>query len=165
MPPASLRDGEYWARLVVSVKGGRVKVNGAESSSVRVGLNVEVRSVLPVLYRKGALLTGLRLDHPRAMAFDDSVVTRAMLTRSGNAAFLGTLTVALLDARGKTVRTRALPLGVYYTLDPRVTLSTVGLAKGTYRVTFVAESARPDLDRRSIVPAETVRGETVVVLR
>lgn len=164
-PPATLRDGEYWARLVVSVTGGRVRMSTADTASVRIGLNVEVRSVLPVFYRKGALSTGVRIDHPRATVLGDSVVTRAGLTRSGNAAFVGTVTVSLVDTRGKTVRTRALPLGVYYTLDPRITLSTAGLPKGTYRVTFLAESARPDLDRRSIVPAASVHGETTVTLR
>jgi len=164
-PPESLRDGEYWARLVVSVKGGHVNVQTADSSNVHIGLNVEVRSVLPVFYRKGALFTGVQLAHPRAIVQGDSVIARAALTRSGNAAFIGMLTATLRDARGKVMRTGTLPLGVYYTLDPRIAISVDGLPKGTYHVAFSAESARPDLDKKLILPALTARGDATVTIR
>lgn len=163
-PPANLRDGEYWARLVVAVKGGKVRVRSPDSSSVRIGLNIEIRSVLPVFYRKGALTTGVRLDHPRATISGDSIIARAALTRFGNSAFIGTLTATVRDGRGKVVRTGELPLGVYYTLDPRIVIPLAGLPRGTYRVTFNAESSRSDVERRLLVPGTPAHGETTVVV-
>ena len=65
-PPAGLPDGEYWARLVISAKGGTVPVSGvADSSGVQVALALEIRTVIPLQYRKGRVATGREDLRPR----------------------------------------------------------------------------------------------------
>ena len=62
-PPPGLANGEYWARLVISAKGGQLPVTGvADTAKLKVGLTLEVRTIIGVFYRKGAVHTGVKLN-------------------------------------------------------------------------------------------------------
>jgi P pilus assembly chaperone PapD len=152
-PPVGLADGEYWARLVVSAKGGTVPVQGvADSSGVRVALALEIRTVIPLQYRKGRVTTGVRTSSLAAKVEKDSLAVRLRLDRTGNAAFLGTLRGALVDSTGRVITTLISPLAVYYDMEPRVTapLPAAGLRPGLYRLKIDVAAQRED------IPAELV---------
>jgi P pilus assembly chaperone PapD len=147
-PPAGLADGEYWARLVVSAKGGTVPVRGvADSSGVSVGLSLEVRTVLPLQYRKGRVSTSVRLAELSVRVEGDSLALRPHLTRIGNGAYLGTLRAVIRDSAGHVVASLASPLAVYYDMAPRLTapLPAAGLPPGSYQVEVEAAAEREDI--------------------
>jgi hypothetical protein len=147
-PPAGLADGEYWARLVVNAKGGTVPVEGlADSSGVRVALALEIRTIIPLQYRKGRVTTGVRTSSLAASVEKDSLAVRLRLDRTGNAAFLGTLRGALVDSTGRVVTTLTSPLAVYYDMEPRVTapLPAAGLSPGLYRLKIDVAAQREDI--------------------
>lgn len=157
-PPAGLPDGEYWARLVVSAKAGQVPVAGVpDSGAISVGLSLEVRTVIGVVYRKGALTTGIALAPIRASYAADTVAVRVPMTRTGTAAYLGTARVQLVDARGATVAEADRAVGVYYTLDPRLDVPVDSLPAGTYKVRVSVTTDRTDLPARAALPAPAVR--------
>jgi P pilus assembly chaperone PapD len=145
-PPANLKDGEYWTRLVVTAKGGTVPVSGvSDSSGIRVGLTLEVRTILPVFYRKGQLETGVAVSNLRAAVVGDSLEIRARMERQGRGAFIGTLRGSLVDSAGKTVTTFATPLAVYLTIEPRFTAPLPRPAPGRYTLHLELASEREDL--------------------
>ncbi len=159
-PPARLADGEYWARLVVAAKGGTVPVAGVDSSSgVTVGLNLEVRTILPLQYRKGSVATSIRLSRLAAAVEGDSLAVRMRLDRMGTAAFIGTVRGVLTDTTGATVTTFVSPLAVYYDMEPRLTASLPGgrLPAGRYRLRVEITAEREDLAPETILPARPVR--------
>ena len=161
-PPASLPDGEYWARLVVATKGGAVPVSGVpDTSQIHVGLNLEVRSVLGVYYRKGAVKTGLRVSRLRATVEGDSLVARVRLERSGNAAFLGTVHGTLTDSTGARRAQFDMPLGVFTVFEPRFATAVGMLPRGRYTLRFVAEAVRSDLPGLAL-PLPAVRDSVEV---
>ena len=54
-PPAGIADGEYWARLAITAKGSAIPVTGADTTAgITVGLSLEVRTIIPMVYREGA---------------------------------------------------------------------------------------------------------------
>lgn len=166
-PPAALADGEYWARLVVSAKGGTVPVRGvADSSGVTVGLSLEVRTVLPVQYRKGRVTTGVRLTGLAVQVERDSLALRPHLTRIGTGAYLGTLRAVLRDSTGRVVASLASPLAVYYDMAPRLTapLPAAGLPAGTYRVEVEAAAEREDLAPELVLASPPQRSSLAVRL-
>jgi P pilus assembly chaperone PapD len=165
-PPAGLPDGEYWARLIVAAKGGQVPVVGVpDSNEVRVGLTLEVRTVLAVVYRKGALTTGITLAPVSASYDADTVSVRVPMSRTGTAAYLGTARVDLVDGAGKEVAGAERAVGVYYTLDPRLELPVDSLPAGTYKVRVSVSTDRPDLAPRTALPAPTVRDSVEVTIK
>jgi P pilus assembly chaperone PapD len=165
-PPAGLPDGEYWARLTVGAKGGQVAVAGVtDTAAVKVGLSLEVRTVLAVVYRKGALTTGLTLDRISASYANDSVGVRVPLTRTGTAAYLGTVHASVVDARGEAKGEEELPVAVYYALDPRIAVAAGSLAPGTYKVRVSVSTDRTDLPPKVPLPAPPVRDSVEFTVR
>jgi len=176
-PPPGLAQGEYWARLVVATRTlpapkaiPRVSAAALTRAStvadttsatagegVQIGLTLEVRSLLGLFFRNGAVTTGIALDEPRTFVDGDSIAVRVKMQRLGNAAFVGSLRVTLRDVRGAAVAIEALPLGVYYDLDPRVVLRPGRLAAGRYTVLVEAIAARPDVSASLLLPIAPAR--------
>ena len=166
-PPAGLADGEYWARLVVSAKGGTVPVEGvADSAGVRVALALEVRTIVPLQYRKGRVETGVRTSALAATVEKDSLAVRLRLDRTGNAAFLGTVRGALVDSTGKVVASVSTPLAVYYDMEPRITapLPAAGLPAGLYRLKVDVAAQREDLPPELVLATPPARDSVEVHL-
>jgi len=165
-PPAGLRDGEYWARLTVSARGqAPVQTAPADSNGVSVGLNLEVRTVIPLLYRKGVVGTGIKLDGVSlGRGRGDSLEVRAHLTRSGNSAFLGVIRAGLVDSTGNRVATFSSPIAVYYEMSPRIRVAMPKLAPGLYRLRLEVASDREDLQPKDILPVTPVHDSLEVRL-
>jgi hypothetical protein len=164
-PPPQLPPREYWARLVVAAQEGQVRVGGlGDTSSIQARLNLEVRSVVALFYRKGSLHTGVSLEQVRAEVEGDSLVGRTLLTRQGDAAFVGSLKAVLRDPAGKVRSQSLLPLGVYYALEPRFVLPVAGLPAGSYELSVEAVSGRPDLAADLLLPTVPVQQSVKVTL-
>lgn len=156
--PADRPPGEYWARVMIATKAGVVPVGGLpDSTGIQATLNIEVRSVVGLFYRVGSVTTGVAVDDLRGAAQGDSLIGRVKLTRQGNAAFVGSIRAQLRDAGGQVRAEQLLPLGVYYTLEPRFALPVRGLPPGRYALSVEALSSRPDLPSSLLLPTMPVR--------
>jgi hypothetical protein len=166
-PPAGLPDGEYWSRLVVAATAGRYPPEAGappDATPIRIGLTLEMRTIVAVFYRKGPLRTGVQLSNIRADVAGDSLVVRARLTRQGNAAYLGMLRGKLLDQEGKQVATFASQVGVYYELEPRFAAAVGSLPPARYTVQLDVATDRPDLPRGGPIGASPARGSAAVTV-
>ena len=165
-PPAGLPDGEYWTRLVSTARGRRTVVSGADSSAGKslpsASLAVETRTIIPVLYRKGAVRTGVGVGRFRAAVQEDSIVARVRLRRQGNAAYLGTTIFRLVGGSGQEVRKWELPVAIYYQLDRRYTFPLNSLAPGRYVLHLDVTTARTDVNQINILPASPVADSTTL---
>jgi hypothetical protein len=154
-PPAGLPDGEYWSRLIATSRGGQVQVAQADTG-MQVGVSLELRTVISVSYRKGAVTTGVVVDSFAAEARRDSLVVWLAASRQGNAAYLGEVGLQLLQ--GKTaVRHWETPLAVYHPLRRRYAFALDSLPAGAYTLQLDVSTARNDLDQTNVLPAAPVR--------
>ena len=175
-PPAGLADGEYWLRLVIAAQAGRVPIGGvADTTAIRIGLTLEVRTIIGVNYRKGPVTTGVTLSNIRAQVTGDSLITRARIERRGNAAFIGTIRETLVDSTGAVrdqrlgdslVATYESPVGVYKTMEPRLAsaLARPGLSRGRYWLRYEVVAERNDLDPKVVLNAPAVRDSVQVIV-
>jgi hypothetical protein len=164
-PPAGLPDGEYWARLIVSARGGKVPVAGlADTAAVRVQLNLVVNTNIGLAYRKGPVATGVTLSRLRARRVGDSVEVWSRLERREAAAYVGTVRAALVDSTGKIRSTLSAPIAVYFVMEPRYALSIGGLAPGPYWLRYELVSEREDLDPAVVLKAPAVHDSIQVRL-
>lgn len=164
-PPAGAPPREYWARVMASAKAGTIALGGLpDSSAIQASLAVEIRSVVGLFYRKGKVQTGVEMDRLRAEVQGDSLVARTLLTRQGDAAFVGSLKATLRDPAGKTLSESLLPLGVYYTLEPRFTVPLAGVPAGRYELSVEAVSRRPDLPADMLLATLPVRRSVEVLV-
>lgn len=163
-PPADLPDGEYWARLAVLARGGQVPMTTTSDTTVKVGLSIEVRTLLPVLYRKGKVATGVAISGLRAARAADSVVVRARLDRQGNAAMIGTVRGELVDGSGRVRAAFSQPISTYFALEPRFAAAADSLPAGRYTLRVEVAPERQDLPPEALVAFRTVRDSVAVNL-
>ncbi len=160
-PPANLPDGEYWTRMIVTSRGGVVPVVSRDST-VRAGVNLEIRLVTSITYRKGKVTTGLVLRGLNAEAEGDSLAVWADMAREGNGAYLGTADVELVDLRGAVLHRWSSVLSVYYPMRRRFAFPLHSLEPGDYRVRFRVRAERTDLPADRVLPAPTVMDSVAV---
>lgn len=164
-PPPALADGEYWARLVVMARGGELKVSGTtDSNTVTIGLPMQVRTILPILYRKGQVETAASVSGLSATRDGDSLVVRAQLGRTGNAALLATVRGELADSAGAVRGRFALPVSIYAPIAPRFTIPVDSLPAGRYTLRVELAPGRSDLPAESLLPFRAVRDSLPVTL-
>jgi P pilus assembly chaperone PapD len=163
-PPQDMADGEYWSRIMIAAKGGAVQLAGADSANIEVGLSLEVRTIIPLIYRKGALQTSVAISQLRASPAADSLVVRVRLERQGTAAFIGTAKSTLVNEKGAAVASIQQPVAIYYDAEPSFTVPTVGLVPGRYRLRFELSTDRTDIAPESVIRSPAVRDSIEVVL-
>lgn len=163
-PPAGLPEGEYWTRLLVTSRGAQVAVQGGDSV-LRAGVSLVVSTIISVTYRNGRVQTGIRLDDFRAEDAGDSLVAWVGLTRQGNAAYLGTTWIRLLDGTGRVVQEWETPTGVYYSLHRRYAFSLDSVPPGVYSARLEMTTTRSDLPPTNILPAAPIVQDVPVEIR
>lgn len=161
-PPQGLADGEYWTRLVVQSDGGRIAVENPDSSGISVGVRLSVRTLVSLMYRKGPLETGVRLEELNGSVQGDTLVVASHLTREGTAAYLGTFRSALHDAAGREVARFETFIGLYGELRPRFDYPLPDLPPGRYTLRVQIDTDREDLRGAPVLASPTVR-ETVAI--
>jgi len=157
-PPVGLADGEYWVRLMIAAKAGQIPIVGvSDTTAIQVGLTLEVRTIIGVQYRKGAVTTGVALSNVRAQLRGDTLVTWSRLVRQGNAAFVGTVRGIVVDSTGATRASFASPLGVYFSMEPRIASIIGKLPRGRYWLRYEVVAEREDLDPALVLRAPPAR--------
>jgi len=157
-PPPGLPAGEYWARLVIAAKGGQVPVTGAaDTAAVKVGLTLEVRTIIGVYYRQGAVRTGVAISHLRTALAGDSLVVWSRFDQQGNAAYIGTVRGALVDSTGAVRGELKAPIGVYNTMEPRYAMAVGALTAGRYWLKLRLTTEREDLGPEVLLQSGAAR--------
>jgi P pilus assembly chaperone PapD len=162
-PPANLPDGEYWARLAFTAKAGQLPVAGVnDTTNIKVGLTLQVRTVIGLHYRRGAVRTGLGLSGLRAVRQGDSVVVHARLERQGNAAYLGTVHGVVVGSRGNVVGELSVPVTVFFANEPRWSVSIGAAPADRYQLRLDIKTQREDLQPEVLLQGPVVRDSVSV---
>lgn len=154
-PPDDLPDGEYWSRLIVTSRSASMPLATGDTA-VSLGVNLQIRLVTSLIYRKGLVTTGIRLSDVVASAAGDSLVVRAKMEREGNGVYLGRANIEVLDSTATPVRTWSTPLAVYYPITRRFALPLESLEAGKYEVRIRLVTERPDMPEGRVLPAPPV---------
>ncbi|HSB55900.1 MAG TPA: hypothetical protein VLD58_16170, partial [Gemmatimonadales bacterium] len=136
----------------------------ADSTRIQIGLSLELRTVIPLTYRKGTLHTGISVRSISTIPAGDSMVVRARLERQGSSAYVGTARGALVSDAGTTIASFAEPIAVYYEAEPAFAIPTTGLAPGRYRIRLELASERPDIAPELLLRAPPVRDSIEITL-
>ena len=148
-PPDSLPDGEYYSRLIITGRGATLRV-GSTDSAVRAGLQLEIKLVGSVTYRKGRLTTGIQIRGLTAEAEGDSLSVWVHMSREGNAAYLGTAEIEVLNGAGRILRRSTMTVAVHYPVRRRFSMPLDSLAPGDYNVRLRLHTRREDLQGNAL---------------
>jgi hypothetical protein len=133
-----------------------VPLAAPESAAVRAGVTLVTRTVISVTYRKGTVRTGVVLEDFRPSVEGDSLVAWVALRREGNAAYLGSVSLRLLDSGGSQVASWNTPVAVYYDLNRRFAFPLEALPPGRYAAVLRVSTDREDIPREHVLPAAPI---------
>lgn len=153
--PAGLAEGEYWARVLVSSKGGQPPIEQAQGDQV-LHLEVQTTLVMAANYRNGDVRTGVDVTSAAARRTGDEVTLQLDLERTGNAAFLGSLRADLVDTRGTVLGSAFDDLAVYRTMRRRLAIPVPEGAVGPLQLRLTINTERDDLPAGGALPAPPV---------
>ncbi|HEX4684876.1 MAG TPA: hypothetical protein VH277_19310 [Gemmatimonadaceae bacterium] len=160
-PPPAIPVGEYWARLLVRSRTGLFPASpageAASENGPRTRMRIETLSITALNYRNGSVTSGVQVDSARARTTDSSASLTLDLQRSGNAAFLGRLTVELRSTKGQVLDEVSEDVAVYRTLRRVFTFSRPDRSASTFRYRLTTD--RDDLDPGVVTHAEPVLGQ------
>lgn len=155
-PPLELRDGEYWTRLVFTSRGQTLPVAGADTTEVKIGLGLEVRTVIALTYRKGDVDTGIRVRQFEPRIEGDSLVVRPEFLRAGTGAYIGRMELTLTDSAGLPVRSWEEQLAVYRDYHRHYAYDVADVPEGDYRLLLHVDTDREDIPEADRLPADPV---------
>jgi hypothetical protein len=150
-PPADLPEGEYWARILISSRGGQPPIEQTDGE-VSMQLNVETVLVMAANYRQGAVTTGANVVAASVERTGHDLELQVDLERTGNAALLGRLEAEVVDARGTIVARGWDDVAVYRSMRRRIPLQPPAEATGPLTVRMRIIPERDDIPSGSILP-------------
>lgn len=156
-PPKNLPDGMYWSRLVFTASQYQEEAAPAARAAVETRIHYRFRQIISVFYRHGSLETGLRLQKLRSSRDSANIYITARVQRTGNAPYLGTAKLEVVDdSTGTTITTQEDLASVYFDMTHRFALPRSDLSTGTYRARLTYEARREDVSSSDLVPAKPV---------
>lgn len=158
-PPANLPDGTYWTRLITASVPQSPSVDSLRNG-VRTQIIVRMEQITTVFYRRGAASTGIQVGSLSTLSDSTGLHLLIPLMRTGNAPFIGSVTVRVQDENGKVVHEAQLPTSVYFSLVERVALPRAELHPGRYTATVRVAAERPDIQRDQLLPITPVAATT-----
>jgi hypothetical protein len=166
LPPPGLKDGEYWARIVVTGKPRKGTQSAKPNAqNLKSGVIFMTGVGLAFHYRHGKLSTGVRVSDLRAVARDQGIDITMNLAREGNASFWGTCRFQVVDDGGRTVFSTIRNAVVYKTLLFREVIDRKSIPAGHYSISLeFVTGKRNDIENVSLVQAQPVRTSTTVDL-
>ena len=153
--PVNLSDGEYWSRIIITSRGGPVRLSArsaTDTNAIQVGVQLVVRTVTTLLYRKGTVTAAVTASALTAEQVRDSIIVRAQIARAGTGVFLGMAHLELMDDAGKVIALLERQLPVYYPLAPRYGFAVPQGASGPYSVRLRLANDRDDIPMKDRLP-------------
>ncbi|CAA9295811.1 MAG: hypothetical protein AVDCRST_MAG68-270 [uncultured Gemmatimonadetes bacterium] len=161
-PPASLAPGEYWGRVMVRARGGQPPIEQTQGN-VRMQLSVETVVATAVLFRKGAVDTGVRLAGATAERVADGVQMTFDVERTGGAVWLGRIAAQLVGPDGRVVGETGDQVALYRSMRLRFTVALPpGAPRTGYTVRYTLDNERPDLPTPGQLTAPPVTGTLAI---
>ncbi len=157
-PPDSIQDGEYMARLeLAGLPVDRVATVELDTTTVHTKVNVRLALNIPVVYRKGKLITGIDLNVIGARPLNNRMRVSLGLTPTGNSIYRGTLFSTIIAADGAQVaRSETQFVAEVPYIYP---LDFPTLAPGQYTLSIESRTVRQGTAGEAVIAAPPSRGE------
>jgi len=165
-PPPGIKDGEYWARILISSKPRKPTITTKTQQASNSGLIIISQIGLPFHFRNGNLATGVEINNLSAVSAGGDLNVSFTLKRTGNASYWGSRTIRIYDHSGKQLFTSLKNAVVYNSFTVLEHFSLQNLAPGTYRVEVETETGkRNDLSKKDLLQSPPARSAVSLIIQ
>ncbi len=119
-PPADIKDGTYWARIVTSAVPQSTSID-----TVNKGVTAKIKFVLnqvtSIFYRTNNAETGIKINDIKVLEDTNKITLRTSVERTNNTPFIGDVSYNLTDSLGNVVKEGKEYISVYFDLIKNIT--------------------------------------------
>lgn len=156
-PPQGIADGGYWARVTITSNPVSQAIEDTDNAGgVGTQINIVLNQVISAHYRTNNAETAVAVnsvDYTKSK--DDAPATVALnLKQTGNAPFVGSVSLQIDKSDGETVFQTNSTTSVYTTITRTYPVDTSGWAPGTYQISGTITSQRRDISADKLLQIE-----------
>lgn len=156
-PAAEMPDGVYWTRMVTT---SNPREQDIEAQQVREDVSARiifrVRQVTTVLFKRGDVNTGVKVNRLDAYAEEENLIVEAEMEREGNAPFIGRSFLKVFNEEGEVLYEHDQNVSLYFDLFRRIAAPLEDFPDGSYRAELSFRAERRDIPPAELVPMEAV---------
>ena len=168
-PPASLKEGEYWARVMITSKPRKPPQASVAPAQTKQNSGVVLQTQLGLAFhfRAGHVSTGILISDLNSIVDGADINVSFRLTRAGNASYWGTRTLRIVDLAGKVLYAASKNAVVYKSFQVVEKLTQQkGLPHGSYKIELeLATGKRLDIRGDDLLQAAPVRSSIPLVIQ
>lgn len=163
--PGSMPEGVYWTRIVTTSNPREEDVEAQQlRNDVSARIIFRIRQVTTVLFKQGAVSTGVKMTRIAARTEDQTVILDAEFEREGNAPFIGRSSIKIFDAQGEIVFEKEQNVSLYFDLLRRYSFPREEFSPGTYKAKIEFRAERRDIPSSELIAMEPVIHEAVFTI-
>ncbi|MFA6232760.1 MAG: hypothetical protein WC824_01060 [Bacteroidota bacterium] len=149
--PAGMPDREYWSRLVITSEKRQNDIDaGEEEEKISASQSFAIRTIIPIIYRKGDVAADVKLLNMSALRLKDQVQLFVDMQPLGNAAYVGNLLLDILDGKGRVYYSSRQELAVYDMHRRRFDIPGASLPPGRYKARIRFNTDREDMGKLAL---------------
>ena len=159
IPSGILTDGFYFTRLRILARPLTPDQNPGPEPKIATRIQFNFEQVTAVFYRRGKVMTGLSVDKLSVDQDNKVLKIRPYVKQQGNAPFIGSMTVRLLDGKGKMAAKFHHSTAVYFEASKQIEMDISGLEPGEYTLELGFETQRNDMMSSDLVQSVPIAHE------
>ncbi|MDX1636693.1 MAG: hypothetical protein R3281_01905 [Balneolaceae bacterium] len=165
-PPPSLDAGGYWSRVQISSNPVSPPIEEVEEGQVGAQINLVVNQVIAAHFRTKGAETGVEVTDVAFTQVDstDTGQIAVLMEQTGNAPFIGSISVEVTGPGGETVYEQTTTNSVYTTITRNFSFDLGDLEPGTYNVSGSVQSQRRDISRENLLQIDPVEFERTITI-
>lgn len=165
-PPQGLDEGGYWSRVQISSNPVSPPIESVEEGQVGAQINLVVNQVISAHFRTRNATTGVEVTSVDFTQIDNTNTGKIAVSmeQTGNAPFIGSLSVQVENSNGETVFETSTTNSVYTTITRTFNFDISDLAPDDYTLSGTVSSQRRDISQDKLLQIDPVNFERSITI-
>jgi len=163
-PPNNLDPGGYWSRVKIQSNPVSPPIESVEENQVGAQINLVVNQVIAAHYRTQKAQTSVEVSSVDFTQADNTGQIAVTMEQTGNAPFVGSLSVRVSNENGDTVYENTTTNSVYTSITRSFNIDLSDLNPGQYTVSGEITSQRRDISQDDLLQIEPVSFEKQITV-
>lgn len=164
-PPNNLEPGGYWSRVRIQSNPVSPPIESVEEGQVGAQINLVVNQVIAAHLRTRDAKTGVKVSSVDFSQENDTGHIAISMEQTGNAPFVGSISLEVKNSNGETVWETNTTNSVYTTITRSFNMDLSELDAGQYTLSGVISSQRRDVSQDKLLQIEPVTFKKQITIK
>lgn len=154
--PRNFQPGMYWSRIKTTSTPQAPPIGETSEDAITTQITYRFEQITTVFYKYGEVTTGLNIKRVTASRSGEFVQLIADVERTGNAPFLGSISLTVRNDEGEVIEEKRTSTSVYYDYRQVFQIENDRLPPGTYTAQYQFVTERSDVPKSDLVQMEPI---------